>query len=64
MGIRAGQQTLFVMSYEEFYGRSSAQSAEPVGRSEGHSLTAASTTPPAEFPDQPHDSSPLEDPKS
>jgi MscS family membrane protein len=70
MGIRAGQQTLFVMSYEEFYGRSSAQSAEPMSRSGGHSLTAtrtndpARTTPPAEFPDQPHDNSPLEDPKS
>ncbi|XWX03766.1 mechanosensitive ion channel family protein [Aggregatilineales bacterium SYSU G02658] len=70
LGIRAGQQTLFVMNYEAY-----EQSIQPpANRQELAQRTQqlraveisdpARSAPPSEMPNQPHDSSPLEDPKS
>ncbi len=71
LGIRAGQQTLFVMNHEAY-----EQSIQPppASRQELAKRTQqlrtveisdpAHSVPPSEMPNQPHDSSPLEDPKS
>jgi MscS family membrane protein len=71
LGIRAGQQTLFVMNYDAF---DQAVQPRPANREELAKRTQqlravqiadpARAVPPSEMPNQPHDSSPLEDPKS